>query len=163
MSVDGITLEVAPRPAFAIALTTDFVGSLMSISKSTRALTALLLNEIGLHAGQDQLLAALNMKKSISVCDVSSVLNVRPSTVSKMVDRLVVRGYIERGADKGDARRTVLRLTAEGESKRQEIHAIWRRLEDSLSRSDGTICDAEIATALHTMDSMLRKRLARLR
>lgn len=68
------------------------VRALLSISKSTRAFLALLLSDIGLHLGQDQLIACLRHGEPMSVSTLADRIAVRPSTVSKMLDRLVEKG-----------------------------------------------------------------------
>ncbi|HET9267060.1 MAG TPA: MarR family transcriptional regulator [Vicinamibacterales bacterium] len=71
------------------------------------------------------------MKVSMAPCTMSALarhLAVSPPTVSKSVDMLVRRGWLERWVDKHDRRLTMVRLTAEGRrvladiKKRTETH-----------------------------------------
>ena len=57
------------------------------------------------------------MKVSVAPCTMSALarhLSVSLPTVSKSVDMLVRRGWLERWVDKHDRRHTMVRLTAEG-------------------------------------------------
>ena len=71
------------------------------------------------------------MKVSMAPCTMSALarhLSVSPPTVSKSVDMLVRRGWLERWVDKHDRRQTMVRLTTEGRrvlaniKKRTELH-----------------------------------------
>lgn len=136
---------------------------LLSISKSVRALTSLSVEEIGLNVGQDQFLSAVQPGKETSVSELCTTLNVRPSTVSKMADCLTEKGLVERAKCGGDARRTIILLTESGVAKRDEVHAVWDRLHDGLAKADSVLDDPDARAALTTIDTVLRKRLARLR
>lgn len=163
MSNRAETIETAKVWADAAVCKSDLVARLFSISKSTRALSGLLLKEIALVVGQDQLLNALHHETPISVSAVSIALNVRPSTISKMTDRLVLKGLIERGFKSGDARISELRLTHSGVIKRNEVHHVWVRLEEEICLASKVITEGEMAATLNAIDDILRKRLSRLR
>ena len=75
------------------------VCALLSVSKSTRALTRIKLAERDFHNGQDELLLALDEEAAIPVSKLADELKVRPSTVSKMLERLVRKGLVERSVD----------------------------------------------------------------
>lgn len=139
------------------------VPSLLSIAKSTRAFLALLLAEIDLHPGQDQLIDRLDPNSPVSVSTLAEQLFVRPSTVSKMLDRLIEKGLVARTANNRDARRTMVQLTPLGEQAQISIRALWRRLEtdlvSSISVDDLEILDRSLARA----DELLTRKLRRLR
>ena len=139
------------------------VPSLLSIAKSTRAFLTLLLAEVGLHPGQDQLLDCLDAGNPINVSTLADQLAVRPSTVSKMLDRLIEKGLVKRTASSSDARRTMVELTPIGEQAQAEVRAIWRRLEldltHSLSPEELEILDRSLVRA----GDLLTQRLRRLR
>ncbi|MEX6507390.1 MarR family winged helix-turn-helix transcriptional regulator [Jiella sp. M17.18] len=139
------------------------VPSLLSISKSTRAFLSLLLAEAGLHPGQDQLLDRLDIHNPVNVSTLADQLAVRPSTVSKMLDRLIDKGLVRRTASNSDARRTMVQLTAAGEQAQAEVRSIWRRLETDLT---STLSDEEVEVldrSLVRAGDLLTQRLRRLR
>lgn len=139
------------------------VTSLLSIAKSTRAFIALLLAEIGLHPGQDQLLDRLMPGTPISVSVLANELSVRPSTVSKMLDRLIDRGLVIRTANKSDQRRTMVELTPKGEAVRGEVRAIWRRLDTELVSALDKDQRQSLTFTLSQIDEILAQKLRRLR
>lgn len=95
-------------------------AALITLAKAARALHGLKLSELSFQNGQDELLIALDADgKTVSY--VADTLDIRPSTVSKMVDRLEEKGLIVRIADPRDARRTMLKITVEGLAMRNEI------------------------------------------
>ncbi|WP_188911664.1 MarR family winged helix-turn-helix transcriptional regulator [Aureimonas endophytica] len=136
---------------------------LLSIAKSSRAFLTLLLAEIGLHPGQDQLLQGLDPGEKVSVSVLAEQLAVRPSTVSKMLDRLIERDLVKRTANSQDARRTMVTLTAEGEKVRRDVQGIWDRLEAELKGSFGEAEFAEQIRMLEKVDMLLTAKLRRLR
>lgn len=139
------------------------VRSLLSISKSTRAFLALLLVEIDLHPGQDQLLMRLDPGEPVSVSVLAELLAVRPSTVSKMLDRLIEKRLVQRAANSADARRTMVSLTPAGEEVKAQVRAVWAKLETELASALSQDDAARMVSALHQADQLLATKLRRLR
>lgn len=147
--------DIAERPLL--------VERLLAIAKSMRVVTALQLERIGLNAGQDQFLDVLGEEENLTVGEAALRLNVRPSTVSKMADRLCGKGLVERLEDDTDARRTRLCLTEAGRDMRDDVHDLWRQIEVDLGRADARIGGDEIDGVLETIETALKRRLSRLR
>lgn len=139
------------------------VTSLLSISKTTRAFLSLLLAEIDLHPGQDQLLHRLIPGQPISVSALAEQLAVRPSTVSKMLDRLIEKQLVNRSSNASDARRTMVMLTPGGEAARAEVRTLWDRLESELAGAMPEADRAPLLGALQQIDALLTAKLRRLR
>ena len=142
---------------------THIVLSLLSIAKSTRAFLTLVLSEIDLHPGQDQLLHRLEPESPVSVSALADQLAVRPSTVSKMLDRLIEKRLVVRAASNRDARRTMVMLTEEGEEAKRSVKLIWDRLEAELVASLNRDEVAKVTSALDQVDDLLSAKLRRLR
>jgi DNA-binding MarR family transcriptional regulator len=141
----------------------QLVATLLSISKSTRAFLALLLAQIDLHPGQDQLLVRLTPGESVSVSALAEQLAVRPSTVSKMLDRLIEKNLVLRESNSRDARRTMVMLTPAGEAAKQRVRALWMRLETELGNSLEEAERKALLASLQQVDQLLSARLRRLR
>ncbi|WP_244488122.1 MarR family transcriptional regulator [Aureimonas sp. Leaf454] len=139
------------------------VPTLLSIAKSTRAFLALLLAEIDLHPGQDQLLHRLEPGETVSVSMLADQLAVRPSTVSKMLDRLIEKELVVRAANNRDARRTMVALTPRGEEIKQAVRRIWNRLEHELTASLSSTDMDRLIGAVEQVDDLLSVKLRRLR
>jgi DNA-binding MarR family transcriptional regulator len=135
--------------------------ALLSISKSMRALHGIKLATLGFYIGQDELLMVVD-EKGTSVSSIADLLSVRPSTVSKMMDRLVDKGLMERIGDGKDARRTLARITPDGIEARKQVMQVREELEEDLARSLGNHAPS-IAANLDECASLLQGRLRRLR
>lgn len=156
-TIDGICQPVGGESSAPL------VRTLLSISKSTRAFLSLLLADIGLHPGQDQLIAYLRPGEPVSVSDLADSLAVRPSTVSKMLDRLFEKNLVRREVSRDDARRTMVTLTPAGERLKPAVAEVWDRLEREL-QSSMTPGEAETLTvAMARMDRLLVLKLRRHR
>ena len=141
----------------------SLVPSLLSIAKSTRAFVALRLAEIDLHPGQDQLLDRLEANAPVSVSVLADKLSVRPSTVSKMLDRLIEKDLVRRVASDRDLRRTMIILTEAGQEAQNRVREIWNRLETDLENAMDPSHVKELCKALGEIDQILGQRLRRLR
>ncbi len=105
------------------------------------------LAELGLHAGQENVLKALSVDDGLSMSQLAATLAVQPPTVTKMVTRLTTQGYVERRASQGDARQALVFLTRNGRSV--------------LAAVDKALAAVE-ALALGDMDDKDRRRIRRL-
>jgi DNA-binding MarR family transcriptional regulator len=103
----------------------EMASTLLTLAKRIRALFGMALAGAGYHNGQDQLLACLVVGERTSVSVIAATLNVRPSTVSKMLDRLAEKGLIERHQVGRDRRLTVVGLTKSGLEAQAEIKRLW--------------------------------------
>jgi DNA-binding MarR family transcriptional regulator len=92
---------------------------------------------IGITGPQRLTLRVIGLFPDISAGDLAGVLHVHPSTLTGVLQRLVVRGWVARRPAMDDRRIAVLRLTRKGEAKnrnsRGTIEAAVRR---ALSRCD---------------------------
>ena len=105
------------------------------------------LSRLNLHSGQETLLKALADADGMSMSDLAATLGVQPPTVTKMISRLAVQGYVERRPAPGDARQAQVFLTEQGRDAIAAIDKLWKRIEK---------------TALADIDDKDRKRLRKL-
>ena len=90
------------------------------------------LADLGLFAGQEQVLQALAATDIMTMGELASILRVRPPTASKTVSRLATLGLVERHAEPDDARVVRVRLTDEGRRKATAIEQLWDEVEGEL-------------------------------
>jgi len=90
------------------------------------------LAELGLFAGQEQVVQALAAEGQMTMGELAGILRVRPPTASKTVSRLAALGLVERRAEPDDARVVRVGLTAEGAAKAAAIATIWDAVETEL-------------------------------
>lgn len=141
---------------------TDLVPSLLAISKAMRALRGIKLAALGFNNGQDELLMVIP-EGGMAVNEIASALTIRPSTVSKMTDRLIEKGCMERVRDPRDRRLTVVRLTPAGMEAREQVTAVQADMEAELVRMmDVDTLEARQA-CLRDCADILKARLMRLR
>ena len=134
-------------------------SALIMLAKATRALHAMRLREIGFQPGQDELILILDQQgKTVSA--VADELDIRPSTVSKMADRLVEKGLVTRVSYPRDQRKTMLKITEKGLA----ICATLTQARDALGVETAAALPASISSdSLEEFAAGLLKRLRRLR
>jgi DNA-binding MarR family transcriptional regulator len=87
------------------------------------------LADMGLFAGQEQVLQALDSQGALTMGELASVLRVRVPTASKAVTRLAALGFVERQPDGKDRRSVQVRLTQKGETTSARIQELWNKVE----------------------------------
>ena len=90
------------------------------------------LANLGLFAGQEQVLEALNNQGVLPIGELAALLRVRAPTASKMVTRLAVLGFLQRDPDQRDARTIRVRLTRKGRMAVAHLQGLWDEVERDL-------------------------------
>jgi DNA-binding MarR family transcriptional regulator len=90
------------------------------------------LADLGLFAGQEQVLQALASAGLMTMGELATILRVRPPTASKTVSRLAAMNLVERHAEPDDARVVRVQLTEEGQERAAAIEALWGDVEKEL-------------------------------
>lgn len=90
------------------------------------------LAELGLFAGQEQVLQALAASGLMTMGELAAILRVRPPTASKTVSRLAAMSLVERHAEPDDARVVRVKLTDAGLAKAQAIEHLWGEVEGEM-------------------------------
>ena len=88
----------------------------------------------GLYAGQEQLLRALVPAEALSVGELSEILQVRPPTVSKSINRMARLGFIQRYSETSDRRTVWVKLTPKGRALAESVETSWNKVERDLMR-----------------------------
>ena len=90
------------------------------------------LADLGLFAGQEQVLQALASAGLMTMGELATTLRVRPPTASKTVSRLAAMNLVERHAEPDDARVVRVQLTEEGQERAAAIESLWGEVEKEL-------------------------------
>jgi DNA-binding MarR family transcriptional regulator len=86
---------------------------------------------------QMELLIELSEQGPLSAGDLALAAQLRPATVTQMLDHLAACGHVERTRSDVDRRVVVTCLTAQGERKVQAKRALWQeRWESTLTDVD---------------------------
>lgn len=88
--------------------------------------------EIGLHAGQVQVLCSLWDRDGQSQAEIVRDLGVSPPTVNKMISRLEENEFITSKKCPKDRRLTRVFLSGKGRKIRKAVEKEWEKLESSL-------------------------------
>jgi DNA-binding MarR family transcriptional regulator len=133
---------------------------LFSVTRATRTLMGYELAKIGIHAGQDELLLALDPEAPRNVTLLADILKIRIPTVSRMLDRLVASGLVERVKDPIDNRSTVVRITPAGIEMQDRIREVWLGVEEEFKEMPQ---QGRAQQDLERLGDVLTARLRRLR
>ena len=106
--------------------------ALVQASRLHRSRTGDKLSELGLFAGQEQVLQALGNSGPMTMGELAAILRVRPPTASKTVSRLSALKLVERHTEPGDARVVRVKLTKEGKRRAAAIDSLWNEVEGEL-------------------------------
>lgn len=111
---------------------TSFV--LLQVAKAHRGLVAQGLSGLGLHVGQELVLAQLWREDGLRQSELAERLAVEPPTVTKVVRGLERAGLVARQRDAEDARAVRVGLTPQGRALRQPVEEVWLAAERATLR-----------------------------
>jgi DNA-binding MarR family transcriptional regulator len=100
------------------------------------------LADLGLFAGQEQVLDALASQGVLTIGALASMLRVRVPTASKMVTRLAVLGFVQRDTGRKDTRTVSIGLTRKGRTAVTRLQGLWDEVEHDLM-ADFDLCEQE--------------------
>lgn len=92
--------------------------------------------------------------RSIRLRDLNANVLITQSSVSRLIDRLVGRGFIHKCGDESDARGTIVSLTPEGEQAYREAAKVHTR---SIMRRVGSVLNQDELDELERLCSRLRE------
>lgn len=111
-------------------LISESIGALLvQICRAHRNKAHELLSRIDLYPGQEFLLINLRSHDGLTHTEIAENLCVQPATLSKMLDRLVKTGLVQRKMDPDDQRVSRVYLTEKGRDLLQPIEDVWDELE----------------------------------
>ena len=102
---------------------------LVQVCKAHRSRAQEMLSKIELHPGQEMLLLRLWPGDGLTQTALAEELCIKPATITRMLDRLVKGGFVERRPDAEDQRVSRVYLTDEGWSLRRPVEEVWHELE----------------------------------
>ncbi len=109
----------------------ETIGTLLvQICRAHRNKAQELLSRIDLYPGQEFLLLNLWPQDGLTHSEVAENLCVQPATITRMLDRLVKAGFVQRRTDADDQRVSRVYLTEKGNQLLQPIEQVWQELEE---------------------------------
>jgi len=103
-----------------------------------------------------RVLAALSNKGRQRQVDLAGMTSIEASTVSRLVTRLLQRGFVNRSRSRTNGREVVVELTARGKSLVNELIPVALSVESSAIGAMGTRDLVRIKQILHRMYANLR-------
>ena len=107
---------------------------LFQLCKAHRNRAEELLNEHGLHTGQEMTLFQLWEEEGQTQTQLAERMCVEAPTASKMLQRMETAGLLVRRADSEDARVSRVYLTDHSRSLEKPVREAWNRLEEETLR-----------------------------
>jgi DNA-binding MarR family transcriptional regulator len=110
----------------------SLVSKLAQMGTAHRVLLDKSLQQIGLFAGQVNILIQLWKEDGLTQADLSERLSVAPPTISKMVRSLTEAEFVKSEKSSTDGRLTLVFLTEIGRTVREDVESVWKDLEARL-------------------------------
>ncbi len=88
------------------------------------------LRPLGITIGQLNILVVIAKKETARPAEVSSALKIEVSTLSRNIERMRARGWIEILEDAEDARAHQFRLSPEGQNLLAEAYPAWEEAQE---------------------------------
>jgi len=130
--VDDLTLD--HQVCFALSVA----------SRSVVSLYRPLLEPLGLTHPQYLVMVILWERESLSVKEISALLQLEPPTVSPLLKRLQAAGLVERHRDTADERSLRLTLTPRGRALREQASEIPSRITERLGMGMDELDDLRV-------------------
>lgn len=110
---------------------------------------------LGLTQAQWRVIAFLSRRPGVNQATISEALEVQPITLARLIDRMVVAGWVERRPDPADRRAFRLILTDRVAPLRQRMHELGR---ETMASATAGMSDDEVA-ALTAMLGIIKRNL----
>ena len=108
----------------------DTVGYMLAqVCRLHRQRADVLLNQIGLHVGQEMFLCGLWANEGVTQTELAEILQLQPATVTNTLQRLEREKIIERRDDLDDQRVSRVHTTEKGRNLERLVNEKWSQLE----------------------------------
>jgi MarR family transcriptional regulator, organic hydroperoxide resistance regulator len=107
-----------------------FRSGLSAASRAFKAAAVEQMRAVGVHAGQNFLLAELRDEEPLTTGELARRMHVEVPTVVKMAQRMESAGLLDRRPDPGDGRRVLISLTPRGREAAEQIPALLDAVSD---------------------------------
>jgi DNA-binding MarR family transcriptional regulator len=123
-------MSTKPNDAPDAEISVDFLVAQVGRLHHKRA--HVLLEELGLYHGQPRLLYVLWREEGLTQSQLATRVNVRPATMTKMLQRMAEAGFVERRRDSRDQRVVRVYLSEEGHAVREQVRQVWEQMENEV-------------------------------
>jgi DNA-binding MarR family transcriptional regulator len=134
-------------------VTTGIMGIIYQMKKKCAHIDQKLMDEMNLTQSELLFFSSLNECKGISSNELSRVMGLSPSRVSRVVDKLVLCGYLDRTIDANDRRAITLCLTVKGKEIKHKIDKERQKCEKQVLK---VLPNEEIEKFREIIDKIIR-------
>jgi DNA-binding MarR family transcriptional regulator len=110
----------------------EILGLVYELKKKCAAIDNKLMEHLNLSQSELLFFSSLDQCTGISSPELARNMGLSPSRISRVVEKLVVDGYLDRNPDKTDRRAITLCLTESGKKIRDEINKSRQECETKL-------------------------------
>lgn len=115
--------------------TSGILSMIYEMKKQCAKVDQLLMDDLNISQSELLFFSALDTCKGLSSPELAKNMGLSPSRVSRVVDKLVVNGYLDRNTDASDRRAITLCLTPKGKVIRGKIDKVRNECEARLLES----------------------------
>ena len=112
-----------------------------------------LLEQLGVTSAQAYTLLAFPQTASLTMNDLSETMGLANSTMTRTVDQLVQKGFVEREPDSEDRRIVRVRLSGQGQKTQSIVKGV---LQDFFEQALSDIPEGEREAVLQSLESVNR-------
>lgn len=112
---------------------------------------------LNLTGPQGMLIGILTKFGEMKISDLSEKMGISSSTVSGIIDRLEIQGYVERSRSEEDRRVVIVNLTKDF---RKESKVIFRSIHEHMTKIMSSASDEElekILTGIRTLEQLINR------
>ena len=140
------------------SLRREFLSTLIETSRHLRHFVDRRAQRLGLTGAQLRALSKLRRNEGATQAELASEMEMRPISLSALIDKLAEQGLVERRADSEDRRINRLHLTIAGRDLARNIDAFREEVaRDVLSKVDAAVLE-DALDVLHALKAQIRAR-----
>jgi MarR family transcriptional regulator, transcriptional regulator for hemolysin len=136
------------------SLRREFLSTLIETSRHLRHFVDRRARRLGLTGAQLRLLSKLRRNEGATQAELANEMEMRPISLSALVDKLAQQGFVERRADKSDRRLNRLHLTPAGRNLALKIDSFREEVAHDVLRD---VDQAALAAALGVLHILKRQ------
>lgn len=130
------------------------MGLVYEMKKKCLAMDSKLMEHLNLTQSELLFFSSLDQCTGISSPELAKNMGLSPSRISRVIEKLVVDGYLDRNIDKADRRAITLCLTDNGKKVRDEIDKSRQECETRLLQ---VLPDSDVEKFREIIGKMIRE------
>ncbi|MCP1200321.1 MarR family winged helix-turn-helix transcriptional regulator [Notoacmeibacter sp. MSK16QG-6] len=131
------------------------LNQLVCTARRARTALSARLAELGLHAGQEQILLALSEEERLPLSSIADMLGVRAQTITRAIARLEAQGLVFRTPSQEDGRVNFIALAPAGREIVGDLKKAVKKVERQMLRPLDKVQRKTLLRFLETLDNEL--------